>query len=132
MTSPVQYSSARHDWETPSEVFAPLHAEFGFTLDVCATAATAKCGRYFTSDDDGLAQDWAQHVCWMNPPYGKALAAWMRKAWQASQGGATVVCLVPSRTDTKWWHDYAQRGEIRFPARPRAVSRGGGPLPADA
>lgn len=110
----VHFSSAKMDWETPPDVFDPLHAEFGFTLDVCARADNTKCARYLSPDDDGLASDWAREVCWMNPPYGRAIAGWMRKAWQASQGGATVVCLVPARTDTAWWHDYAMRGEIRY------------------
>lgn len=104
----------RIDWETPPEVFAPLHAEFGFTLDVCALPRNAKCARFFTPDDDGAVQDWGREVCWMNPPYGIEIRRWMRKAYQASKAGATVVCLIPSRTDAGWWHDYAMRGEVRF------------------
>jgi len=37
----------------------------------------------------------------------------MKKAYIASLDGATVVCLVPARTDARWWHDFAMRGEIR-------------------
>jgi phage N-6-adenine-methyltransferase len=113
---PMHYHGApvKFDWETPPEVFDPLHAEFGFTLDVCARVDNAKCARFLSPDDDGLAAEWGTEVCWMNPPYGSAIRHWMRKAWEASQQGATVVCLVPSRTDTRWWHDYAVRGEIRF------------------
>ena len=109
----VHFHSRRHDWETPQALFDKLDAEFGFNLDVCATEETAKCGRYFTPADDGLSQTW-ESVCWMNSPYGRAIAKWMRKAFDESQLGATVVCLVPARTDTTWWHDYATRGEIRF------------------
>jgi hypothetical protein len=47
----------------------------------------------------------------MNPPYGRDIGKWMKKA---SESDATVVCLVPARTDTKWWHDYAMKGEITF------------------
>lgn len=102
------------DWETPPAVFEPLDAEFHFTLDVCATAENAKCARYFTEEEDGLAQDW-DGVCWMNPPYGTAIAKWMKKAYEESRKGAAVVCLVPSRTDTRWWHEYAmQADEIRY------------------
>jgi phage N-6-adenine-methyltransferase len=104
----------RADWETPPAFFAKLDAEFGFTLDVCATPENAKCSRYFTPDDDGAVQDWGANICWMNPPYGIEIARWMRKAYSASKSGATVVCLVPSRTDAGWWHSYALRGEIRF------------------
>ena len=53
----------------------------------------------------------------MNPPYGRAIAAWMKKAFEESRLGALVVCLVPSRTDTAWWHDYAAKGEITFVRR---------------
>ena len=53
-------------------------------------------------------------TCWMNPPYGREIIKWMKKAYQESLKGCTVVCLVPSRTDTIWWHDYAMKGEITF------------------
>jgi len=53
-------------------------------------------------------------VCWMNPPYGRTIGKWMRKAYESSLTGSTVVCLVPARTDTAWWHDYAIKGEVRF------------------
>jgi phage N-6-adenine-methyltransferase len=110
MQSPV---AVREDWETPPDFFAALHAEFGFTLDVCATAENAKCARFITPDVDALAVDWSNEVCWMNPPYGAGISKWMAKAWAESRH-ATVVCLVPARTDTRWWHDYAERGERRF------------------
>lgn len=103
-----------HTWATPPDFYAKLDAEFGFTLDPCCIPETAKCARFFTPDDDGLAQDWSTERVFMNPPYGRALRDWMRKAWEESQRGALVVCLVPSRTGTRWWHDYAMRGEIRF------------------
>lgn len=102
------------DWETPQFLFDGLDAEFGFELDVCATPETAKCKRFFTPADDALSQDWGGATCWMNPPYGRAIGDWMKKAYEASKAGATVVCLVPSRTDTNWWHRYAYRGEVRF------------------
>lgn len=103
------------EWETPQPLFDRLNAEFHFDVDVCANADNAKCARYFTPEQNGLLQDWAPLTCWMNPPYGSvALRQWMGKAYQESLRGATVVCLVPSRTDTKWWHDYAQHGEYRF------------------
>lgn len=110
----VHFSSKTDLWETPQDTFDKLAAEFGpFTLDVCATSDNAKCQRYYTREDDGLAQPW-DGVCWMNPPYGRGIKAWMRKAYEASRSGATVVCLVPARTDTAWWHDYAMKGQIRF------------------
>ncbi len=103
------------EWETPQPFFDALASEFHFTLDVAATADNAKCARFFSREDDGLAQDWAREVCWMNPPYGREASAWVAKAYSESQRGATVVCLLPARTDTRWWHDYATKAsELRF------------------
>lgn len=109
-------SSATDEWATPQDFFDGLNKEFGFELDVCATAENAKCDAYYTKKQNGLAQAWhkAAAVCWMNPPYGRQIGAWMKKAYEESQKGATVVCLVPARTDTAWWHDYAMRGSVRF------------------
>lgn len=109
----VHAMSRADDWETPADLFAALDDEFRFTLDVAASAGNAKCGAYFTKDDDGLTQSWGTHVCWMNPPYGTAIRHWMAKAHAASLGGATVVCLVPARTDTRWWHEHAERASER-------------------
>lgn len=113
MSMAVHYLSQTDLWATPQAFYDKLNAEFGFETDVCATAENAKCPRYFTQADDGLAQDWTG-TCWMNPPYGREIGKWMRKAYESAQGGVTVVCLVPARTDTAWWHDYAMKGEIRF------------------
>ena len=111
----VYHRSQRDDWGTPPDLFAKLDAEFHFTLDVCASPATAKCARYFTREDDGLAQDWGSDVCFMNPPYGpQETARWIRKAYESAQHGATVVCLVKATPDTKWWHTYAPLAEVRY------------------
>jgi len=107
-------SSASNEWATPPDVFQILDKEFRFTLDPCATPQNAKCLRYFTAADNGLAQPWAPSRVFMNPPYGREIAAWMKKALDESKRGALVVCLVPARTDTAWWHDYAANGTIRF------------------
>jgi phage N-6-adenine-methyltransferase len=109
----VHFSSATDMWATPQEFFDGLRQEFVFRLDVCATGENAKCLRYFTEAQDGLSQPW-RGVCWMNPPYGRTIGLWMRKAHESALQGATVVCLVPARTDTAWWHDYAIKGEVRF------------------
>jgi phage N-6-adenine-methyltransferase len=109
----VHFSSATDLWATPPDFFARISERFAFDLDVCANAENAKCIRYFTTADDGLAQDW-RGTCWMNPPYGREIGKWMRKAYESSLAGATVVCLVPARTDTAWWHDYAVKGEVEF------------------
>lgn len=101
-------------WATPQKVFDELNAIYGpFDMDVCADASNAKCAVYFDKAADGLKQQWVGK-CWMNPPYGREIGKWMAKAYESSQAGATVVCLVPARTDTKWWHDYAMKGNIVF------------------
>ena len=113
--NPGMYSSDKNDWETPPEIFNPLNEEFHFQVDVCATHKTAKCSDYFTLEDNALEHCWSiWDVCWMNPPYGRQIGKWIKKAYDTSLSGATVVCLVPARTDTSWWHDYCMKGEIRF------------------
>lgn len=107
----IHYSKKTAEWETPQDLFDALNAEFGFTLDVCATAENAKCKRYFTKEDDGLTQEWSG-VCWMNPPYGDD--RWSKKAYESAEAGATVVCLIPGRLDTAAWWEYYAKGEIRF------------------
>jgi phage N-6-adenine-methyltransferase len=123
-------SSRSGDWETPLDVFLPLYREFSLGLDVCATSSTAKCDRYI--DQDSLDKDWHSISigcgCWMNPPYGNGIGAWVKKAYVESTKGATVCCLLPARTDTAWWHDYCMRGEIRF-IRGRLCFGGKGPAP---
>jgi phage N-6-adenine-methyltransferase len=120
-----RWHSRGSDWSTPQNLFDELDREFHFTLDVCASDWNAKCKKYFTEKDDGLKQKW-KGVCWMNPPYGKVLNDWMKKAYEESLKGVTVVCLVPSATDTSWWHEYAMKGEIRFlRGRPRFVTKEG-------
>lgn len=111
----VHFSRASVEWATPQDFFDATSNRLGpFELDVCATTANAKCGRYYTQADDGLAQPWAPYRCWMNPPYGRSIGHWMRKALAESLLGAYVVCLVPARTDTAWWHDCAMRGRVEF------------------
>lgn len=110
----VHFSSATDDWPTPQDFFDKLDAEFGFTLDPCSDEKNHKCPKFFTAADNGLTQDWSRDCVFMNPPYGRTIGLWMRKAYESSLQGATVVCLVPARTDTAWWHDCAMKGEIRF------------------
>jgi phage N-6-adenine-methyltransferase len=114
MNTDLMFSSATDLWYTPQDFFDKLNAEFGFELDVCDTAENAKCARFYTKEDDGLEQPW-EGVCWMNPPYGRVIGQWVKKAAIEAAKGATVVCLVPARTDTAWWHDYCIKyGDIRF------------------
>ena len=114
MSMDVHFSSKTPEWSTPQDLFDKLHRVWEFTLDVCATAENAKVLYFYDKADDGLKQSWKGHVCWMNPPYGREIVKWMRKAFQESLRGAVVVCLVPARTDTVWWHDYAMKGDVTF------------------
>jgi integrase/recombinase XerD len=101
----VHFRSRADQWATPPDLFDELNGEFDFTLDVCAEKSNAKCKRFFSPKEDSLAQRWEGN-CWMNPPYGRGVSNWMRKARQSAEdNGATVVCLVPARTDTAWWHE---------------------------
>lgn len=107
-------SSLSDEWTTPRDLFDELDAEFHFDLDVASTDLNALCERHYTKDDDGLSQKWYGSV-WCNPPYGRAIGAWMEKAATSNSGGVTV-CLVPARTDTRWWHAWVvgHATEVRF------------------
>lgn len=110
-----RYNGNGREWATPPEVFEPLHREFGFTLDVCATAENAKCQRFVTESENGLARSWAGERVWMNPPYGREIYAWTRKAREESAAGALVVGLLPASTDLAWWHDdVVGRARVRY------------------
>ena len=109
-------SSNRGDWTTPQDFFDTLNAEFNFTLDPCCLPDSAKCERFFTPDDDGLIQSWQGETVFMNPPYGRVIGNWIKKAYEESRTpGTVVVALLPARTDTRWFHDFIyNKAEIRF------------------
>lgn len=101
--SQVLFKSVKQDWETPKEVYDTLNQEFNFDFDPCPSNATF----------DGLNCFWKKRN-FVNPPY-KEIKKWIEKGWKESQLGRTVVFLIPSRTDTKWWHNYVMKAkEIRF------------------
>jgi phage N-6-adenine-methyltransferase len=108
------FSSKTDEWSTPKQFFNEIVYKYGeFDLDPCCTADSAKAKKFYTKEDDGLSKEWMGKV-WMNPPYGKYIKDWMRKAYESSLNGAVVFCLVPARTDTEWWHKYAMKGDIIF------------------
>lgn len=108
------FTSNTDMWATPQALFDSLNAEFNFTVDVCAVPENAKCAKFFSPQIDGLSQEW-NGVCWCNPPYGREIGKWVRKAFISYLHGAKVVMLLPARTDTKWFHDYIYgKAEIRF------------------
>jgi site-specific DNA-methyltransferase (adenine-specific) len=116
MNTELFFSSNDQTWATPIDFFLRLDNEFDFTLDPCCTKETAKCSTYFTPETDGLHQSWDGHSVFMNPPYGDEIKYWIEKAYvESNNNNAQVVCLIPSRTDTKYWHDYCMKAdEIRF------------------
>lgn len=114
MNSAVFYSSKTDMWATPQDFFDALDAEFHFTLDACAVKENAKCEAYYTPEQDGLDQPWTGRV-WCNPPYGRNVGQWVKKAHDTALGGGFVVMLLPARTDTRWFHDYIYgKTEVRF------------------
>ena len=110
----VHFRSATDLWSTPQAFFDALHAEFHFTVDVCALPENAKCADYYSPQQDGLLQVWTG-VCWCNPPYGTVIGRWVQKAYESAKAGVLVVCLLPLRGDTRWWHDYViPYAEVRY------------------
>ena len=108
-------TSESDEWETPHEFFTILDQKYGFTLDPCATPENAKCIKYYTTKEDGLKQDWFGETVFCNPPYGRQIKKWVKKAFEESLKGTIVVMLVPARTDTSYWHDYIfGKAEIEF------------------
>ena len=100
------------EWSTPQDLYEELNLEFGFTVDVAANSSNAKTERFYDESSDGLSQSWDNEVVWCNPPYGRAIGDWVKKA---SESRATTVLLIPSRTDVRWFHDYVyNKAEIRF------------------
>lgn len=96
--------SLRLDWQTPKATYEELNKEFKFDFDPCPHNPTF----------DGLNIEWGTSN-FVNPPYGRDIPKWCKKAYEQSQKGKTVVMLIPSRTDTRWWHDYIMKAnEIRF------------------
>ena len=116
MNTKVLFSSKEEKWATPQDFFDKLNDEFHFTLDAAASPDNAKCANYFTEEQDGLVQSWGGHTVWCNPPYCRKTGLWVKKAYEEHQRtGCTVVMLLPSRTDVRWFHDYILgKAEIRF------------------
>ena len=114
MNTDLMFSSKTDLWATPQDFFNRLNSAFRFTTDVFALPENAKCEKFYTPEIDGLAQEW-HGTCWMNPPYGRGIGEWIEKAYRsAKENGATVVCLIPARVDTRWWHDFCAKGEVHF------------------
>lgn len=110
----VHFSSEKSEWETPPEFFDSLNYIFDFDWDACATQQNSKCGPcYWSIANDALTQEWGTQKIWMNPPYGRGIGKWVKKAYEESLKGALVVCLLPARPDTQWWK-ICKKGTIKF------------------
>jgi phage N-6-adenine-methyltransferase len=127
MNSALMFSKASDEWSTPDDVFDALNAEFDFMVDAAARSDNAKCALYIGPDnlppyDDALTTEWwvghrpSSEVVWLNPPYSRC-REFVAKAAEEARKGLTVVCLVPSRTDTRWWHEHVWDAE-RHTTRP--------------
>lgn len=92
MNTDVMFSSKTDEWATPQEFFDTLNDEFHFTLDVCATEENAKCDKYYTRQNDGLAQNWSGEVVWCNPPYGREMPNWIKKCAEHADAGGRLSC----------------------------------------
>lgn len=144
-------SSDKDDWETPRDLFDRCDEIWHFDLDAASSDKNALCERHFTKEDDALEQSWGGHTLWLNPPYGSAIAAFVKKAaMESRKPGTVVVGLLPARTDTRWWWDWVVpyaaevqflKGRVRFcvdgkPAQsapfPSVLVRWGGQLPSTA
>ena len=114
MFNKVLFSKQSDEWETPNDLFLLLNDEFNFTLDPCANDHNHKCKKYYTINDNGLEQDWSNEIVFCNPPYSK-IKLWVKKCFDEYCKGTTIVLLIPSRTDTKYFHDYIYNiAKLRF------------------
>ncbi len=104
--------SNKIEYSTPPKIVEPLIKEFNITKDVCASSKNHKLPDYWTKEDDALTKTWNGN-CWMNPPFGRQISKWVRKAYSES-GNGTQVCLIPVRSNTKWWAEVSPNSEIRF------------------
>lgn len=116
MDRKLMFSSCNNAWCTPQPFFDELNKEFNFTLDPCATQVSAKCEKFYTPKEDGLKQNWQGETVFVNPPYGRKIKHWVKKCYEESlKPNTTVVILMPSRTDTIYFHNYIlNKAEIRF------------------
>jgi site-specific DNA-methyltransferase (adenine-specific) len=108
------FKSNSIEYSTPISIVEPLIKEFSIEIDVCASSLNHKLPDYWTKEDNALTKDWLGN-CWMNPPFDRNLSKWVKKAHdEAYKNGGTKVCLIPVRSNTKWWAEYILKSEIRF------------------
>ena len=114
-TRSLMFSSKNSEWGTPEKLFNRLNNMFNFTLDPCCNSFNAKCKKFYTIEEDGLSKSWKGETVFCNPPYGRQIKNWVKKAYEESRHpDTTVVLLIPARTDTSYWHDYVMRSEMIY------------------
>ncbi|USS92016.1 phage N-6-adenine-methyltransferase [Fructobacillus americanaquae] len=133
----VLFSSKKDDWETPTDLFDDLNKKFKFDLDACADDSNHKLSNYYSESNSCLERDWHGNV-FMNPPYGRSIYQFIQKAYEEHlrDENRFIVMLIPSRTDTKYWHDFIQdkavvkfiRGRLKFEVD--GVPRDAAPFPS--
>ena len=124
-TKKVMFSSKSDEWGTPTDFFNKLDVVYNFTLDPCATAENAKCKKFYTIEENVLEKDWEGETVFVNPPYSK-IKDWVIKAHTEGQKlNTTVVMLIPSRTDTRWWHQYCMNADKILFVKGRLKFEGG-------
>jgi len=88
MLNKIHFSSKSDNWATPQSFYDELNKEFNFTLDPCATKENAKCAKFYTMEDDGLSKSWDNEIVFCNPPYGRSIKHWVKKASESVGGGS--------------------------------------------
>ena len=106
-----RFASKNQSWETPDSLFNDINETFHFTRDVCASSENKKCENFWSEEDSCLTKSWDVVNC-MNPPF-KDMKKFIKKAFD-ERNNAVTVCLIPARTNTRWWHEYCMKGEIMF------------------
>ena len=106
MNTELMFSTGTSYWSTPQYLFDELNKKFNFTIDVCADTTNKKVKKYFDIKSNGLVQSWQNNICWCNPPYGREISTWIKKAKDECSSDCVIVMLLPARVDTKWFHEY--------------------------
>lgn len=102
----VLFSSKSNEWATPQDLYDKLNNKYNFTLDPCSTIENHKCNKFYTIKENGLIQDWSNEIVFCNPPYGREIYDWVKKCYNEYLKGTKIVLLIPSRTDTKYFHEF--------------------------
>jgi len=104
----AHFLSAKHDWETPTNLYHWADATYGpIDLDAAANPANAKADVYLSETDDALTSSWGSGIAWCNPPYANMMPKFVQRAWDEVSNGdlERAILLIPCRTETKIFQD---------------------------